>query len=172
MRKWRNRALTGLVVALAAGLLLSVSGCSGGKDWTRSISKALDADVSQGEIVSAFDDHEGNGDGFTHVELQFPAGTELQAPGSHELPLPQELEIAVWGGELDTDGTPTSWGPLKAEDAPDVPSVEHGWYWFYDFNNPDDPSDPSGLLSRYSFNFILAIYDSDQSRLYYLKMDT
>ena len=168
-RKW---GMAVLVIALTAGLLLSVSGCGGEKDWTRTISKTLDTDVSQGEIVVAFDDHEGNGDGFTHVELQFPAGTELVAPGSHELPLPQELEIAVWGGELETDGTPISWRPLKAEDAPDVPPVEHGWYWFYDFNNPDSPGDPSGLFGRYSFNFILAIYDSDQGRLYYLKMDT
>ncbi len=54
-----------------------------------------------------------------------------------------------------------------------IPEIENGYYFFYD-RHPEskDHYDDSDLFDRYSFNFTLAIYDTDESRLYLLEYDT
>lgn len=169
-------------VCIAAGVLLLgalaafvIRGDGTEGDWKRTISRTLGTDVSQGRIVDIYDDHTprgGHGDGYACVQMQFPEGTEILAPERQDLPLPFALEAAVWGAERKTDGTVERWGPLKSEEAPQVPSVEHGWYWFYDSNAQGDPRDPSMLWERESFNYVLALYDTDTARLYYMALDT
>ena len=54
-----------------------------------------------------------------------------------------------------------------------IPEVTNGYYYFCDRHSDSiDSSDDTNLLSRASFNFTLAIYDSDTNRLYYVEFDT
>ena len=51
--------------------------------------------------------------------------------------------------------------------------MEEGWYSFVDRHSEStDSSDDTNLLSRFSFNFSLAVYDAATDRLYYLEFDT
>ena len=54
-----------------------------------------------------------------------------------------------------------------------MPKIENGYYIFYDrsdesTNNEDD----SELINRHSYNFSMAVYDSDTNRMYYFEYDT
>lgn len=161
-----------LSFTLVFALLLTLSAC-GRETPQREISRVLGTDVSAGEIVEEFDSHGGfHGDGYTCTILQFPEGTEPLLPGREDLPLPEELEAAAYGLTVERDGMSFSRGPLRDEDAPEIPPIEHGWYWFCDYNAENDPRDPGGLWDRYSFNYVLILFDADTDRLYYTKLDT
>ena len=76
-------------------------------------------------------------------------------PWWHPLPLTEELSQVLWGGS-----------PLCAG----IPEVEKGWYFFYDAQG--HPYIEQSLFSRSSFNFTLAVYDSESHTLYYFQLDT
>lgn len=50
-----------------------------------------------------------------------------------------------------------------------IPKVENGGYYFID---RQQDTERAGLLYRRSYNFSLAIYDSDENILYYCEIDT
>ena len=59
------------------------------------------------------------------------------------------------------------------DDDLEIPQIENGYYYFYDrHDEATDPYDDSEFLARFSFNFTLAIYDSDTNTLYLCEYDT
>ncbi len=146
----------------------------GGESRQREVGRLLGADLSGAEVLEDYDSHGGfHGDGYTCVVLQVPEDSELLPAGREDLPLPRELEAAVYGvTHLEGDAV-ASWGPLRDDAAPEIPRMERGWYWFYDFHDQStDPHDSGPLWERASFNFALVLCDADQSRLYYIRLDT
>lgn len=123
-------------------------------------------------VVAESDTHGGfHGDGAYSLILDC-AGNRGKAwellQGWQPLPLSENLALLLYGGEK--DGTSYAYG--LAEEA-HLPRVEHGFYCFYDRHSEStDPSVDTHLLDRGSFNFSLAIYDSDADRLYYFEYDT
>lgn len=84
------------------------------------------------------------------------------------LPLSENLNLIMYGGEKDG----ISYGYNLAEKAK-IPAIENGYYYFYDRHSKStDSSDDSELFSRASFNFSIAVYDSDTDRMYYFDFDT
>ena len=54
-----------------------------------------------------------------------------------------------------------------------MPVIENGYYYFEDRHaEATDSTDDSELFSRYSYNFSLAVYDTDTNRFYYFEFDT
>lgn len=84
-----------------------------------------------------------------------------------ELPLPENLNLIMYGGEKDG----MTYGYYLAEEAK-MPVVENGYYYFCDRHSEStDSSDASELFDRHSFNFSLAVYDSDTDMMYYFEFD-
>lgn len=88
--------------------------------------------------------------------------------GWKELPLSNNLDLVMYGGEIDG----VSYGYNFAEEA-HWPTISNGVYKFVDRHSESvDKSDDTNLLNRYSFNFSVAVYDLDTDTLYYFEMDT
>ncbi len=86
----------------------------------------------------------------------------------NQLPLSENLNLIMYGGEKDG----MTYGYNLSEEA-HMPEIENGYYYFEDrHSEAKDASDDSGLFSRASFNFSIAVYDSDTNRFYYFEFDT
>lgn len=171
-----------LVFPLLFFLLISFFACSKQNDkphGTMDISKTLRLDLSSGTIVTSKDTHGGfHGDGNTYVEIRFgnESGTFLADAMSdngdwHAFPLSNNLQAVVYGR---VDGN-MQYGPYITDDEGEaiIPRVEHGYYYFYDrHSESNNPKDDTKLLSRSSLNFTIALYDTDNNKLFYDKLDT
>jgi len=128
--------------------------------------------VGDYEIVESLDTHGGfHGDGTYYLILDCSKNREkaLKAVSKWDrLPLPENVELMMYGGIKDG----RYYGYHLAEEA-NMPRIENGYYVFRDrHRGGNDPSDDSELLSRYSFNFTIAVYDADTDRMYYFEYDT
>ena len=86
----------------------------------------------------------------------------------NQLPLSEKLNLIMYGGEKDG----VTYGYNLAEEAR-MPAMENGYYRFEDrHSGANEASNNSGLFGCGSFNFSLAVYDSDTNRLYYFEFDT
>lgn len=75
-----------------------------------------------------------------------------------------------------------SWSPLplpdelahQTEQIPQFPQTlsQGRWYFIDRHSEADDPSDYTRLSGRYSYNYTLAVYDTQQQLLYYYELDT
>lgn len=142
---------------LTAALLILILLCACGKDNTlESFSKDCGINLSWGDVVSAEDTHGGfHGDGLGYMRVHYTDGSVTGEMAENEhwnaLPLPDKF-------------SPFEFVPTE---------IENGYYWFYDRNSEaSTPYDDSELLDRCSYNFTLAIYDSDNNDLYLYIYDT
>lgn len=154
-----KRFLTLILIVLA--VLCALSGNGGGSGEGRELSRIgreLGVDLSAGTLIRFEDNHGGFlGDGLTtaEVELDGPIEGLADAPGWKPLPLSGNAARAV---------------SICEEEAA---SAEQGWYYFYDRHSESvDPYDDAKLHERYSWNFTVAVYDSQQGWMYYYKLDT
>jgi len=125
--------------------------------------KVLGIESTSGIVEMSIDTHGGfHNDGETFIQLYFAGDTvSEQIAASSDwtaLPLPEELAALAQLSHRDAD-------------SPCLPTVKHGYYWFQD-RQAEDSRDYSETLDRYSYNMTLAIYDTDDHRLYYWKLDT
>ena len=142
-------------------LLLLMSACGGerGADY---VARSLEIDLPEPASVASGDSHGGfHGDGLLHIELTF-APDDLAAveeavshhPSGYWNPFPMDghMEEVLYGncGEA-------AW-----------PVPERGWWYLMDRQTDGE----GGMLSRYSFNYTFAAYDSDTGILYYQELDT
>lgn len=167
---------TVICLFLAAVLL---NGCQE-NDQIADISHALGVDVSQGTVLDSRDSHGGfHGDGLLAVTISF---TQEQADMLleqfpvlaqwREFPLSANLNAALYG-ESAPGYTRIALIRDYDTDALLVPEIKNGWYYFYDrFSEAEDPLDASALFSRGSYNFTLAVFDTDTLTLYYFEFDT
>ena len=89
--------------------------------------------------------------------------------GWNSLPLSENLNLIMYGGEKDG----VSYDGYNLSEEAHMPVIENGYYYFEDrHSEASDPSDDSGLFSRYSYNFTVAVYDIDSNRFYYFEFDT
>ena len=131
-------------------------------------------DIRRGEpeILCNLDTHGGfHGDGDWSAVLRYGSNDLLSALSGHPewrpLPLSETLSDALEIYASDMVEGIAFQGPML--------SAKHGYYFFLDRQTAADntaPKDESKLLSRYSVNFTLAVYDADTSFLYILEADT
>lgn len=87
----------------------------------------------------------------------------------NSLPLSENLDLIMFGGEKDG----ISYDGYDLSEEAHIPEIKNGYYCFKDrYSKAENSSDDSELLSRSSFNFSLAIYDSDTDIFYYFEFDT
>ncbi len=114
-------------------------------------------------------DFEGGGSYYLILDCSENREQALENVSSwNKLPLSENLNLIMYGGEKDG----VSYDYNIAEKA-NIPNVENGYYFFVDRHSKStDSSDDSELFNRYSFNFSLAVYDSDTDMMYYFEFDT
>lgn len=179
-----------LRVFLLAMVITMLTACSS-NDETDNLSTVLGVDLSDGTISQSTDSHGGfHGDGITFIKMTFAdnkaslLAQEIEkATMWNKLPLTDNLSTAVYGKESETE----SHRGLVIDDEGNrlIPKVNNGYYFFYDRSSeskdpkdpkdskdPKDPKDDTDLFNRYSYNFTIALYDTDTQTLYYYELDT
>jgi hypothetical protein len=158
---------------MALALLIALSSCQ-----SYGLQQILDAyagmdclglDLSRGTVTRQEDSHGGfHGDGSAFTVLTFDAEARQTLEGEmggdcwHPLPMTENAAKAVECLALDKNDTRL------------IPEVEQGYYYFRDRNRESqDPADDSALFDfDRSYNFTLAVYDSETGTLYYFELDT
>lgn len=123
-------------------------------------------------VMAEVDTHGGFlGDGLYYLHLDCSENREQAMELVQDwaaLPLSENLSLIMYGGKR--DGMQYSYH--LAEKA-GFPVVENGFYYFSDRHSQStDSADDTALFDRSSFNFSLAVYDSDNDVLYYMEFDT
>ena len=123
-------------------------------------------------VVEEQDTHGGwLGDGYYYLILDCSGNADealKKVAGWNSLPLSENLNLIMYGGEKGG----VFYGYELSETA-HMPAIKNGYYYFVDrHSEAKDASDDSGLFDRFSFNFSLAVYDSDTNRFYYFEYDT
>ena len=132
------------------------------------VEKDLGIDVSQGVVLENWDTHGGFlGDGLTYVSIRFTPEQapedQMQPPYWHALPLSQNLDTVLYSGRF----------LRNAHEERLFPPIKNGFYYFRDRNSKSvDDTDDTPLFSQGSYNFTLAVYDSDAKTLHYIAYDT
>ncbi|MGO1469893.1 MAG: hypothetical protein ACTHW2_07710 [Tissierella sp.] len=166
------------ILLLFLSISLILTACSS-KKTIRNTSKTLGINLSDGIISKSIDSHSGfHGDGITYVEIMFSEEegdkvTEIieNNEGWRSLPLTNNLNTAVYGKKSLSGST----GPFVTDDDGNslIPIVDNGYYFFIDRQEEGkEMKDDKKLLGGFSFNFTIAIYDTDSEILYYFELDT
>lgn len=173
----RNQLICAALILIVGAILLS--GCRE-FDQNAYLSERLGVDVSRGTVQSSRNSHGGfHGDGLLEVTISF---TQEQAetmlaqlsglPGWKPLPVTENLTKALYGKSVANH----RWNPLIWHESPDevlVPEIRNGWYYFFDRHSEAmDPLDDGNLFSRGSYNFTVAVFDTDTMTLYFYELDT
>ncbi|BAK99651.1 hypothetical protein OBV_24530 [Oscillibacter valericigenes Sjm18-20] len=169
---------------ILSAILMTACSSPFAADPTLRLSSALDVDISKGEITQSSDTHGGFlGDGCLFMTLDFDdedgqalAAQLTENPAWSSLPLTDHLSTLLYGisGSSPSVG-PYSVGPYVTDSDGNAlfPAVENGYYCFIDrYSDATDPKDDTEVLSRHSFNFTIAIYDTDNNQLSYCEFDT
>lgn len=167
-----NKKCLFLILILVA-VLLSACGSNDSIEPTLNISKMLVLEIKDYNMINHIETHGGfHGDGTTFYSMEIVNNDTIEEIKSEwkEMPLTENLTALVYGLKDET----SSIGPYISEDGEALfPKVENGYYYFYDRHSESkDRFDDTDVLDRHSFNFIIAIFDTDTNRLYYSKFDT
>ena len=175
-------ALTALVCAA-----LMCAGCAAivPRNEAKALGREIELDLGGAHVEYSYDSHGGFlGDGAYMARIDC-RGTDVArqletAAHWRELPLTPDLSLLAYGGERDgcTYGI-TTYGydgrGLPDYENPFFPKIEHGMYYFRDRYSDMPESErysDSQVKGRYSYNFTLAVYDSDTGMLYCYILDT
>lgn len=159
-----------LIVALAYGL----AGCVlfPPHSTAFNIERITGVDIGKCEIVQNTNTHGGfHGDGETSIIIDCKENKDeimSQVTKWKPLPLSENLQLIMYGGTKDG----VTYGYLLAEEA-NIPMIESGYYYFIDRQSKaQDKYSDEALFDRYSFNFSLALYDTETDLMYFYEFDT
>lgn len=158
-----KKVISAVCIIVVLAFLL---GSCGYNDYRSKISKALGIDIPSGAPMKSVDTHGGfHGDGATWVSVGFTSDknpTE-QIKNNHDwkpLPLDEVAEVLAHDLKIQLDDG----------EATLMPEVENGYYIVIDRHSEKNENDD--ILGRTSYNFTMAIYDTDANILYYCEFDT
>ncbi|MBQ8952513.1 MAG: hypothetical protein IJ048_00220 [Clostridia bacterium] len=162
------------VAAALIGAVFVTAGNGEKKDpWDarNSISEWLEMDCRNAELLEAYDSHGGfHGDGESFYVLKFNDDSLLNMIGNSKRWRPLPLTDTLAGL---ADGLGYSIEEAKAGRDMLFPPVARGWYFFMDRQAEGEARfSDAAVMSRWSYNVILAVYDEETSTLYFAKWDT
>ena len=171
-----------IVIVLSALMLavLTMPGCvlSGRADTKTTVGKWVELDLKEASVETDRDTHGGfHGDGNWFVQIDCSRRPLADEIGKNEhwkpLPVSENVSALLYGGSGWSTVVKIDDYDAGVFDEPLFPEVTNGWYYFYDrHDNAKDRYSDANVLSRYSFNFIVAVYDADTDTLYFCKLDT
>lgn len=150
-------------VLLLLFFCIILSGCVSKKN----IGIILNQDLSNCILVNQSDSHSGFlGDGETYALFDCK-DSRIDVSNWRSLPLSLNINEAF---NLVTCTSSTCGTVMERYN---IPNIENGFYYFIDNNNEaNNKYDDTYLNNRSSYNYSLAIYDVDNSKLYFYELDT
>ncbi len=145
---------------------------------TANVSQTLLLALTQGTIVENVDTHGGfHGDGESLTVWKFDDNSmleQIQADSDwKELPLTENLEALLYGVVYDNGVLVNQVGPYVDFSEEQLPHIQNGYYYFVDRQaETEQQHSDTQVMERASFNFSIAIYDTDTDTLYYVELDT
>ncbi|MBF4695759.1 hypothetical protein [Fusibacter ferrireducens] len=164
-----------LKIIFIIGCICALCSCSH-KSNIDYVSKDLRINLPDNIEYNLVDTHGGfHGDGELLVTVKFDEESrknlleDIKSNKSwKKLPLAPDLELIMYGGER--NGITYSY---KLAESAGIPTIENGYWLFIDrFNDINIIHDSQNLFDRGSFNFTLALFDTDNNVLYYYEFDT
>lgn len=158
-----------LAFIAAFTMMFTLAACNTENDENDEInvlSEKLDIEITQEAVVEKSDvDNE-----FITLKITDEKTVDEIKSEWKELPLTENLTALVYGVEDET----SSIGPYITNDnQPLFPQIENGYYYFCDRHSESkDNFDDAEILDRNSFNFTIAIFDTDTNKLHYCEFDT
>lgn len=152
-----------------------LNGCSS-QNQSNYISGEIGIRIPKDVEISTDDTHSGfHGDGTTYTRIKFEGEvaenicTEIKENNNwNELPFYENLQLIMYGGTKNNVEY-----NYKLADEVGIPTVQNGYWIFIDrAGNQKTLKEDTKLFDRYSFNFTIAIYDTDNNVLYYYEIDT
>ena len=168
MKKNRKRILLALILLLVLAVAVKI-----GDSNRRSTPLSRELGIEQEKYVTLHeqDDHGGfHGDGLYHIALDCSANMDEIVAVTDDwpaLPLPDKLRYVLYRTELDSD----IYAYDLAEQA-SIPYVQNGCYYFHNRHSEAKDAWDTDIFGKYSFNFSIAIFDSDANILYFMAFDT
>ncbi len=172
--------ISAVMAALIAAAVLT--GCMTGEQLEiKRISSVLSVNCSGARLENKYDSHGGFlGDGTSFYQFRFDDGSPVNSIKNSgrwkPFPLSDNMTEIIRGKACE-DGTCNP--PLIIKegsfDTPVFPEVAQGYWFFLDrHSDAADPKDDTHVFdeTRYSYNFTVAVYDTDTNRLYYAEFDT
>ena len=150
---------------LSIFILCLIVGCSlENKQGT--ILKRMEINDSKCKIEKDIDNHKGflgDGDYFAKINC-----SKINLSKNwKKLPLSDSLNQIVQMEQCDADGCKNIYKKFS------IPNIKNGYYYFLDRHNESkNKHDDTDLNNRSSWNFTLAILDSDTNTIYYYELDT
>lgn len=152
-------------------ILFNMCGCYSNDDAVSYVKNKINFDLSACTISHEEDTHGGFlGDGEYILMADCANKTDIneQISSWNKLPLSNNLELIMYGGMVGD----YVYGYDFAKKY-NIPVIENGYYYFINrHSNAISPSNDENLFNEYSFNFSLALYDSDTNMFYYFELDT
>ena len=165
-------ALVAVLVYLALMVLIWASFTFGAntdvkEPWGGVIARELNLQIDGGVEEEYIETHGGFlGDGLTYIRVDFADGElgNMLAENSHwkQTPLTENVYTVLYGSDV--------WQGIQYSYNFTLPEVENGYYYFLD--RQSNSYDDVDLMHRASFNFTFALYDLDETKLYFIKFDT
>ena len=137
-------------------------------------SKTLNVNVQNGKYLKRINTHAGLlGDGFYFSIIQFEPEDDISEELKNNsewasLPMPSELKFEL-GMEVDGKSLDVY---FRDDYGVIIPDLQNGYYFFKNKQDVQDPKDVTELSKSSSWNFITAVYDSENHILYYFEEDT
>ncbi|MFI3327147.1 MAG: hypothetical protein R3Y35_13405 [Clostridia bacterium] len=152
--------------------MLTLSSFTACSQKDNSIITSLGIVNSEFSILEEFDTHggfHGDGDAFYIFEFESDISQQLSNNSKwNSLPLSEEVNMLVYGYEDET----TSAGPYtKDRNSGETvfPKITNGYYYFLDIQNTINED---YIFGKIYLNFDVAIYDSDENKLYFYEFDS
>ena len=175
----KKRILLCLAVLLGLTACGALAGCLAPRDGLNQLCADSGLALEDAEITFNEDSHGGfHGDGTRLTVAVFPQAPKAETmknAGWSPLPMDETAETVVYGDASGTEGEDspgeTRWGsffPAEDGETPAIPEIARG-YWYFRDRHSDTETD---FFDRSSFNFTVALYDSDTNTLYYGEADT
>lgn len=165
-----NRKLFLCIAVLCAMFLPFLVSC-GKTSPEQLVAKELDLSITNAEVITGSDTHNGfHADGTTYIVLRFSDDSVLkQIEASFEWrPLPMDDTAAALAYGT-SDGTKTVGAYLTDSNGrPFLPQIKKGYYLLAD----KQAGSEEDMINRHSFNFILAVYDTEEECLHFCQLDT
>lgn len=158
------------IVLIVLGLIgISISGCTEEKNHVLTTLEISDAEYT---VTCEQDTHGGfHGDGYTYMVIEFEDDISEQIDekaGWLELPLDEVTNMLVYGYEDEERCVyPYTTGENGNETV--IPNIEEGYYYFQEKASVEEEE---WMFGKIFTNFVVAIYDQEEQKLYYYEFDS
>lgn len=150
-------------------MLLTIFTLTGCINQKKEISKTIELNLNKCNIEKSIDNHGGflgDGDSFVKIKCEEVDKNELEKNWK-KLPLSNNIKEVLEMEQCDDNECKNVFKRYE------IPEIENGYYYFLDrHTDSKDKKDDTNLNNRSSYNFSIALYNSNEKIIYFYELDT